>query len=288
MAKAEISLFLDTNSLLHYPPIKSVDWKTVCDCEAVRLVLCLQVIRELDEKKDDSRLGDRASKAIKEIKAIRSSGGVVGDGVSLDVFNHEVKAADFPATLSYDSKDDRIVHSVKQYAEANPNATVAVYTEDMGMNLRCEAHGLTVIEPDTRSRLENPQSEHDKKYKLAITELNDLKNRVPVLELVICAAEARTPQKQRMVFSISPTLSARDVDTKFQEYQKARNLYPMKKTDIGAAQIPSLPRQHDARYNDSAASGRASRRCTPCTRTHPCSPEGCRTPRTASAPAGAG
>ena len=70
----------------------------------------------------DSRLGDRGSRTIKEIRAIRSAGGVVRDGVILEVFNYEVKIADFPATLSYDSKDDRIVHSIKKYAEANPSA----------------------------------------------------------------------------------------------------------------------------------------------------------------------
>jgi PIN domain len=253
MATHELSLFLDTNSLLHYPPIKNVDWKAVCGSESVRLVLCLQVIHELDEKKDDSRLGDRASRTIKELKAIRSAGGVVRDGVILDVFNYEVNVADFPATLSYGSKDDRIVHSIKKYAAANASDSIAVYTEDMGMNLRCEAHGLTVIEPDAGSRLENPKAEHDKKYKLAITELNDLKNRVPVLELVISPGDARTPQKKPMTFSIRPTRSEPDLDSEMNEYMQERNLFPMKKADIASGgQIPSLPHQHDAvaRYND--------------------------------------
>ncbi len=183
-------LFLDTNSLLHYPPIKDLDWKAVCGCASVRLVLCLQVIHELDEKKNDPRFGDRASRAIKEIKAIRSTGGSVRDGVTLEVFNYEIRAADFSTTLSYDSKDDRIVHSAKKYLEQNPGARVAVYTEDMGMSLRCEANGLAVVEPDPKQRLESPQDELAKKYRQAINELNSLKNRTPAFLIRVVPADA--------------------------------------------------------------------------------------------------
>jgi hypothetical protein len=48
MPADEMVLFLDTNSLLHYPPIKSVGWKAVCGTKSVRLVLCMQVVHELD------------------------------------------------------------------------------------------------------------------------------------------------------------------------------------------------------------------------------------------------
>jgi hypothetical protein len=256
MEMSEATLFLDTNSLLHYPPIKNVDWNSACKSSKVRLVLCLQVIHELDEKKDDSRLGDRASRAIKDIKGIRSSGGGVRDGVTLEIFNHEIKASDFPATLSYDSKDDRIVHSVKKFAESNPNARILVYTEDMGMNLRCEAHGLAILEPDPASRLENPQAEHDKRYKMAITELNELKNRVPNLELVISPFDATKPEKQLMRFSLSPTQVNRDLDSEIKQYQDAKNLFPMTKSSISSnGMIPTFEYKHDAvaRYNDELA-----------------------------------
>src|SRR4051812_31916427 len=108
----ELALFLDTNGLLHYPPVKQVDWRALGGCPTVRLVLCMQVIHELDEKKDDPRLGERARRTIKEIQSIRKAGGIVREGVTLEVFNYEVRVADFPVTLSYDSMDDRIVHSV--------------------------------------------------------------------------------------------------------------------------------------------------------------------------------
>jgi hypothetical protein len=216
-----IHLFLDTNSLLHFPPIKDVDWKTVCGCASVQLVLCLQVIHELDEKKDDPRLSDRANRAIKEIKAIRSAGGVVREGVTLVVFNHEIRAADFPTSLSLDSKDDRIVHSAKKYLEEHAGARVAVYTEDMGMTLRCEANSLPVVEPDPKRRLENPQDELTKKYRQAISELNTLKNRLPILTLEIASA-GQFPQKGHPFSALlAPSWQLLDKQTELLKVQRA-------------------------------------------------------------------
>ena len=117
MANPNLILFPDTNSLLHYPPIKEVGWRAICIADEVKLVLCMQVINELDEKKDDSRLGDRARRAIKEIKTLIANGGLVREGVTIEVFNQTLRADEFTASLSPDSKDDNTVHLVKKYLE---------------------------------------------------------------------------------------------------------------------------------------------------------------------------
>lgn len=146
-------LFLDTNSLLHYPPFSDMNWKRICGSKRVRLVLCLQVIQELDEKKSDPRLGDRARRTIKEAKRLLAADGTVQPDVTIEVFNRPVNASDLPDTLSVDSKDDRIVQAVRLLSISEPNSSIAVYSEDMGMSLRCQAHNITVIEPDTALRL---------------------------------------------------------------------------------------------------------------------------------------
>lgn len=254
MAVDEMTLFLDTNSLLHYPSISDVDWKAVTKAGKVKLVFCMQVIHELDEKKDHARLGERASRVIKEVNTIRRAGGKVRDDVALEIFNHEIRADDFPASLSYDSKDDRIVHSVKKYLEQNPGALVAVYTEDMGMALRCEANSISVLEPDTSKRLENPQSEQDKSYKLAITELNELKNRVPTVEVILGRPGTEPPPKEKLEFQIGSSLSERNLLEEFEAHQRMHNLYPMDKRELSkSGQIPTFPARHDAveKYNQS-------------------------------------
>lgn len=257
MDDAALWLFPDTNSLLHYPPVGDVDWRAVCGCKFVHLMLCLPVIHELDEKKDDSRLGDRARRIIKELKGITAAGGVVRDGVVLEIFNYELRREEFPGTLSYDSSDDRIVHAVKGYGSLNPEAAVAVYSEDMGMSLRCQAHGVKVIEPDEASRWESPQTEFDKKYKTAITELNALKNAVPAVECVVSEENATAPRKQKLAFAIRPKVGGRDVDAEFEEYRKAGHVVLFEVTDFtSSGQTTSLPPQHDAVAGYNAAAER--------------------------------
>jgi hypothetical protein len=185
-----MTIFPDTNSFLHYPSFKDVDWPKVARASDVKIVLCMQVIHELDEKKNDPRLTGRAERIIKEIRAILSAGQPLRPGVNLSVFNHELRATDFPDSLSPDSKDDRIVHLVKRYVEITGETNVAVYTEDLGMMLRCQGHGVAVIEPDKAARLDSPVSEQEKKYKAAITELNQLKNRQPKIDVALYDDEA--------------------------------------------------------------------------------------------------
>ncbi len=250
----EFALFLDTNSLLHYPALKETDWKAVCDCKRVRLVFCLQVISELDSKKDDSRLGDRARKRIKELRELRRSDDELQDGVSVEVFNQPLRSEDFQATLSYEAKDDRIVHCVLLFGQQHPQVSVAVYSEDMGMALRCEAHSITIIEPDSDKRLSNPESEQQKKHQLAVTELAELKNRVPVVELIVTGTHVTNPVKELTAFEVTGDWEEHDVATELKRYVAENNLEPMQKKEIagGDGLIPTLPANNDAveRYND--------------------------------------
>jgi hypothetical protein len=252
MPHDETTIILDTNSLLHYPPIKDTDWKAACDSQQVRLVLCLQVIHELDEKKTDPKLSERAARIIKEIRGILAAGGDVEEGVTLGVFNYELRAADFPDTLSPDSKDDRIVHSAKKFIEQNTPTRIAVYTEDLGMILRCEANGIEVVEPDSANRLESPQSEQDKKYRLAITELNELKNRVPVLELIASKEDADSPRKDLLKFELVGPPSARGVEAEYEQYKVQHGLVPMGRTELPGGATRLIPAGQDAidSYND--------------------------------------
>lgn len=61
---------LDTHVLLHFQPPDQVDWPTVVGSPAVRLVLPLRVIEELDEKKYTARakLADRARRLLSQLR----------------------------------------------------------------------------------------------------------------------------------------------------------------------------------------------------------------------------
>src|SRR4051812_46229924 len=107
--------FLDTNAHLHYPPLPDVDWCAVCQTEAVILMVCLPVIKELDKYKSDGRLGERAQARIREIG--KASGTEIRPGVTLAIYNVPLRREDFPDTLSIDEADDKIVHFAKLYRD---------------------------------------------------------------------------------------------------------------------------------------------------------------------------
>jgi hypothetical protein len=227
MIADEKVLFPDTNTLLHYPPIKDVAWKDACGVTVIRLVLCMQVIHELDAKKDDPRLGDRARRAIKEVETILDAGGIVAEDVTLEVFNYEIRASDFPDTLSPDSADDRIVHSVKEYVRRHGSIAVCIYSEDIGMRLRCKAHAIETIKPDSSIRLPAPSSEQEKKYKAAIAELHEMKSRAPKLEVVITKVGLSDARREPVEFILSPVPEPRDLEAELAQYIEANDLHPL-------------------------------------------------------------
>lgn len=180
---APIALFPDTNLFLHYKPVTDIDWRSLVAGKDVRLVVCLQVIKELDEKKNHSELGDRAARAIREIRSCKSNMTEVRPGVTLEIFNEEIRLDRLPSHMSPDSADDRIVYQAKQYAQVHSIEDVAVVTEDYGMELRCDASGLRSISPDPADRLPDPDSELKKKNQRLANELATLTNRLPKLSL---------------------------------------------------------------------------------------------------------
>ena len=46
--KPEVVAFLDTNYCLHYKLPKFTEWTKILDAERVRLMVCMQVVHELD------------------------------------------------------------------------------------------------------------------------------------------------------------------------------------------------------------------------------------------------
>ena len=106
-----------------------------------------------------------------------------------------------------------------KFVGKNCNDEVAVCTEDYGMMLRCEAHGIAIIEPPKDIRLENPSSETEKKYKAAVTELQSLKHRDPKLNFVVY--DPQNSPDSGVPFSVSLSRSEASSDPA-QETEKER------------------------------------------------------------------
>jgi hypothetical protein len=221
--KDRLHVFPDTNVFLHYPPLSQIDWRKHCDADSVHLLVCLEVIHELDTKKSDSRLAARADRAIKEIRETYHAGTPIRDNVTLSIFNQELRHSDFPTTLSPDSGDDKIVHLARMYREQNPENEIAIVTEDLGMELRCQAGGVAAVRMDSAIRLENPQDDMSRKYRQAIQELAAAKNRQPKLKLWITHPGETVSENRPPMFELNDLWQPPDIEA---ELAELRRKYP--------------------------------------------------------------
>jgi predicted ribonuclease YlaK len=173
-----LTVFLDTNILLHFKPLSQIDWSGSFDSKTITLMICMPVLDELDGKKSDSRLGDRARRAIKDIREFRGSKKPLRPGVTLEIYTEDLG-------INLANKDEQILRLVKKFINDHPAFEVCVASEDIGMQVRADVVNVPVRELDDVYRLENPGDEKDRKYKQAIHDLATLRNRLPTLS--ICA-----------------------------------------------------------------------------------------------------
>jgi hypothetical protein len=177
------TIFPDTNILLHYPPIDEIDWVSWCNCKSIKVVLCLQVIDELDVKKNDPNYNERAKKALKKINELKQTGGSLKDGVFLETYVSEFNQNGISA-------DEIIIRQTLDYKNNHQNEEVYIMTEDSGMLLRCNQR-INTIEPDKKQRLESPKSDLQKENAKLKAELTKLQNKLPDLNLFVTQTNSR-------------------------------------------------------------------------------------------------
>ncbi|MBC8481631.1 MAG: hypothetical protein H8D47_03095 [Planctomycetes bacterium] len=179
LKKEQLTVFPDTNILLHYPPFDQIDWLEWCNCKSIKIILCLQVVDELDSKKDDPSLGERAKKVIKKIKELISqNGGNIKDNIVLEMHSKDLNNANISA-------DETIIQQIMDYKSSHNNKEICIMSEDLGMQIRCRDR-VEAIEPDKRQRLSDPSSELQKENIQLKNTIQKIKNSVPELSLRFC------------------------------------------------------------------------------------------------------
>jgi hypothetical protein len=144
--KAEVAV-PDTHVLLHYKPLSDIDWTGVIGSSPVRLVIPLRVIDELDEKKYARRgeLFDRARSVIRQLTRYLDGPGELREDVHIAL----VSSMDLDP-LAYRQPpppaDVEILDSCQALAAYNgPRAGARLVTGDLGMRLRAEDRGISVV-----------------------------------------------------------------------------------------------------------------------------------------------
>jgi hypothetical protein len=138
-------VFVDTNILLHAPPLERISWSSLCDAEAVTLVVCVEVLDEVDHKKYDSRLGKRAKHAMQRLHQYLETG-TCGEKATLMLFPNVLEHEEEATLLAGLRADAKIVLRAKRFQAHHPENYVCVATNDLGMRLRCQLHGIPFLD----------------------------------------------------------------------------------------------------------------------------------------------
>lgn len=140
-------LVYDTNALMHCQPPDLIDWAFLARADAVRLVVPLVVVDELDRKQHEGSEGmaKRARAALRTLDRIMHGTGpgaaaaVPGRiGTTLEFLMDEAEHT------RRGSADDEIIERAVLLAQIT-GTPVTVITADTGMRLRAEATGLGTL-----------------------------------------------------------------------------------------------------------------------------------------------
>jgi hypothetical protein len=214
-------LLVDSNVLLHFRSMAEIDWCKICGQVGIELLLVMPVLHELDHKKSDPILRDRARRVIKDIKVARDAHGKVRAGVTLRIDAEELSPTDAVPPLVYVQRDDQIIAIAKRHIASGSD--VRIVTEDMGMQVKCEAHGIQWHEAPPDYRLDDPLGEQQKQLRQLQAELASLKNRKAVLSVSLSEIEDRAPRTDILEMHL-PLPTVKDQNAEMERIKRTHRL----------------------------------------------------------------
>ncbi len=179
-------LFLDTNVLLHYRRIDEIDWLSISGTDAVVLLICPIVVRELDHHKDtnpQNKLRKRAQEVISDLQSKLEGSTDIRAGVQIEFLTSDPRV-DFPRHgLHRDVNDDWLIASVIEWQTQQPGRVGAIVSADLGVSIKARANGISVIKLPDALKLASEQDPEEAKLKRLQSELAELRNSLPKLEI---------------------------------------------------------------------------------------------------------
>ncbi|MHA1275437.1 MAG: PIN domain-containing protein [Promethearchaeota archaeon] len=189
MKKYDSYCFIDTNSFLHYKMFTEIDWNKLTNSKLVLLIVCPDVLRELEKKKNldpDINIRNRARKVISKMAEIgsKSSFCKIKNDIDLMFIPDEPSVDWTNQGLNEKIVDDRIIASI---LTNNHLSNPILITSDFGLKLKARNKGIKCISVPKEHRIEIiKDNKNDEIVKLR-NRVNFLENRLPITKLKILA-----------------------------------------------------------------------------------------------------
>lgn len=181
-----VLVYPDTNTFLHYRPIREVDWLKLVTSEAVEIVIAQVVLRELNRIKDSSKLQkklrERADSALRTLKSLRREP-TIRPGVVVRFQGHD-PVIDFTSLkLSTEIEDDWLIASVLECKQELPDSAVILVTADQPLQVKADCRHLAQLELPEQYRLPPVVDEEQRRIRELELEIQKLKHAQPDLKL---------------------------------------------------------------------------------------------------------
>jgi rRNA-processing protein FCF1 len=215
---------VDTNTFLHFVGFDQIGWGELFPGQIVNLVICPQVIRELNRHKDTPRnpkMRDRATNALRKIEGWVDSESPVSlkDSVEVEFRIHDA-SIDFAAfKLVREVDDDHIIAILIEMQSELPSNSVVLLSKDIGLKLKARAQGFSVVSLPDSASLPEEALPSEKKIKDLENQVKELQNIRPRLRLAFADGSSKFSLAFQRTTELSETNIANSMTA-------ARNKYP--------------------------------------------------------------
>lgn len=245
--------FLDTNIFMHCQPFDQINWPEILGSGQVELIVAPVVIRELDEHKDQHRVGairERARTALKKIEtAAIDASDALPDGVSITIAD-EPKLAFAEYSLNETVNDDHLLACCIERKLKQRDADIAVFTDDTGVRIKGHKHLIRPVAPPDNLKLPSALEGVEKENKKLRRQIQQLETSLPKLEL-------RFVDKQQSLILHAAAQLGGDDEHMGAQMAKLREQYPLLRSepDVAPAQSTTadlaqlLMRSHQQAFN---------------------------------------
>lgn len=231
MAKPSITLFPDTNLLIHCLDLNSLDWSLIGDFDTIELIVSRPVQKEIDRQKGggNGRLARRARSAASLFKEIINAGltpWIIRERAPRITLALAVALRpDAELDLDLSEPDDVLVGIAHAYQKQYPDKRVAVLTHDGGAMASAVSTGTDYIWLPDDWLLPPEPTKQDKELRAANAEIARLKGAEPVISLECLDPDGNPTAEIVAYFEQMEPLSADQVES---FVQIAKSQFPLK------------------------------------------------------------
>lgn len=244
-------LYIDTNIFLHFRDFTELDWTEISGESEVTVVACSPVLRELDAKKADPRLGHRARRIVKDIKALHRGDKKLRAGAKFEANGDWVAPCDAPSGLDLSKVDHHIVALVRRSIDIGNLSQIV--SDDVGMQITCQLHTVPFIELAESFRLSDYTDSPSESKK---PRPSDQRPRAPKLRLIVVSCGSELIDAHPFQVLTTPVKPASDLPSLSQVMAKhpkeELSKWPQRPNDASNPIANSLAvQQHEAvlKYN---------------------------------------